>query len=103
MRLLSYIKKIEKRMGRTPSFPSAPRIIDIDILFYGNEIVEAEELVIPHPRLSQRAFVLSPLVELEPDFVHPGEGKTITLLLASLKDPGRVIRLQHGLPCTRLG
>jgi GTP cyclohydrolase-4 len=69
--LLSLAKKVEVTIGRIPSFRNAPRPIDIDILFYGNEIINLPELTIPHPRLEERAFVLVPLAQIAPELVHP--------------------------------
>jgi 7,8-dihydro-6-hydroxymethylpterin-pyrophosphokinase len=62
---------METVLGRVPNFQNGPRLIDIDILFFDNMIIETPPLVVPHPRLHERAFVLVPLAEIEPDFIHP--------------------------------
>jgi 2-amino-4-hydroxy-6-hydroxymethyldihydropteridine diphosphokinase len=85
--LLTTIKAIEAKLGRRRSFPNAPRPIDIDILFYDNELINNPDLTIPHPRLAQRAFVLIPLVEINPDFIYPQTRKTVTELLSSIDNP----------------
>lgn len=77
LQLLVLIKGIEAKMGRRPSFRNAPRPIDIDILLYNNLIVDTPALVIPHPRLVERAFVLVPLAEICPELRHPVEGKRV--------------------------
>lgn len=84
VRLLQLAKEIEARLGRVTSFPNAPRIIDIDILLYGNKILNSEELTIPHPRLTERAFVLVPLAEIAPDLRHPTNRKSAKELLDEL-------------------
>ena len=65
------IKSIETGLGREPTFRYGPRLIDIDILSIGSLVMDTPELVIPHPRLQERAFVLVPLAEIAPDWVHP--------------------------------
>jgi len=78
--LLVRVKRIETEMGRTSSFRNAPRTIDIDILAYDDVVLHTPELEIPHPRMSERSFVLLPLAEVAPDFVHPVTGKRMTEL-----------------------
>ena len=89
--LLSFIKGIEMRMGRTGN-SSQPRPIDIDILFYGEQVVETGELTIPHPRLTERAFVLVPLTEIAPDLVHSGNGRIVSELLAVVEGKAGVLK-----------
>jgi GTP cyclohydrolase-4 len=75
--LLTLAKSIEIKLGRVLSKSNAPRPIDIDILFYGDQVIKTSEINIPHPRLADRAFVLVPLAEITPELVHPVSGKTI--------------------------
>ncbi len=75
--LLSSFKSIERKLGRAKNVKNGPRIIDIDILFYGNNIVKTKNLVIPHPLLHERLFVLQPMIDLNPDFIHPVLKKSI--------------------------
>ncbi len=84
--LLTLAKGIESKLGRVSSKPNAPRPIDIDILFYGDQVIKTPELVIPHPRLVERAFVLIPLAEIAPELVHPVSGKTIKELLRGVTE-----------------
>jgi 2-amino-4-hydroxy-6-hydroxymethyldihydropteridine diphosphokinase len=86
--LLRSTKAIEVVLGREPSFRNAPRPIDIDILLYDNLRLETEHLTIPHPRMSERAFVLVPLVEIAPTVIEPVSGKTAEELLLAVSQAG---------------
>ncbi len=90
--LLNECKRIERQLGRTPKEGAgyADRTIDIDILFYGKEIINEESLTIPHKYLHLRAFTLVPLLELIPDFEHPVLHKTISELHNDLENPEMV-------------
>jgi 7,8-dihydro-6-hydroxymethylpterin-pyrophosphokinase len=91
-------------MGRQPGPLNSPRPIDIDILFYGNQVIAEPALIIPHPRLTERTFVLMPLDEIAPDFIHPVEGKTIRQMLQALQvNPEDIVKLQNtrGAACMK--
>ncbi len=83
-KLLEEIKKMEKALGRKPTFRWGPRIIDIDIIFYNNLILKEKNLEIPHPDIQNRAFVLVPMAEIDSEFVHPVLNKTIYQLMNEL-------------------
>ncbi len=82
--LFVLLKDIESRMGRKKVVKYGPRVIDLDILFYGNIIYQDSNLTIPHPRISERSFVLFPLCEIAPDFVHPVKEMKVSLLREKL-------------------
>lgn len=84
--LLWNIKRIETELGRTPTFRYGPRRIDIDIIFYGNQIVATPELTIPHLHVAEREFVLRPLADIAADFEHPQSKKTVRAMLADIPD-----------------
>ena len=86
--LLRFLKWIEKRMGRQASFRNAPRPIDIDILFYDDLVLNNTDLMLPHPRLVERAFVLVPLAEIAPDLVHPVLNMRVTEMLNRVDQTG---------------
>ncbi|NIM03968.1 2-amino-4-hydroxy-6-hydroxymethyldihydropteridine diphosphokinase [bacterium] len=89
------LEKIEKLMGREREIKWGPRIIDLDILFYENKILNDKQLRIPHSELHKRKFVLVPLEEIAPQLVHPVLKKTISQLLTDLKDNSQVKLLQR--------
>lgn len=92
--LLEKILSIEMDMGRKRVRKWGPRLIDIDLLFYGDEVVNTSALQLPHPGIPQRKFTLVPLAELAPDFIHPTLKKNIATLLEECVDPLEVIKLQ---------
>jgi 2-amino-4-hydroxy-6-hydroxymethyldihydropteridine diphosphokinase len=87
MEVLQKALNIERQMGRQRIIKNEPRIIDIDILFFNNDIIQRETLIVPHPLIYARRFVLTPLQELSPDYVHPISGQTIAQMLKQCADP----------------
>ncbi|MEM0466899.1 MAG: 2-amino-4-hydroxy-6-hydroxymethyldihydropteridine diphosphokinase [Candidatus Thermoplasmatota archaeon] len=88
--ILASLQMIEKKIGRTETRVNGPRTIDIDLLFYGDKIMNRVNLTIPHPRLHDRRFVLQPLLDLNPGFQHPILKKTIRELYDNLSAPEQV-------------
>ena len=88
--LMARLLRIEYSLGRTRDADMAPRTIDLDLLFYANEVSDTQFLTLPHPRLHRRRFVLVPLNELAPTLVHPKLNKTISELLEQLDDDSDV-------------
>ena len=80
--LLENLRKIEQQQGRERPFPNAPRTLDLDLLLYGSSVLDSPRLTLPHPRMHERAFVLRPLLELDPEISVPGKGKASALLSA---------------------
>lgn len=99
VQLLHRLQSIEIAMGRRRSMAgTGPRTIDIDILFYGNFVIESPELIVPHPRLTERRFVLEPLMDLAPDLRHPVCHLTVRQLMATTPDRAVVKRCDSLLP-----
>ncbi len=90
--MLHALQGVEESMGRRRAERNAPRIIDLDILFFGDLVIQTKDLNIPHPRLLERRFVLEPLVEISGELRHPSAGGTVEEWLRRLKDGGAVIK-----------
>lgn len=100
--LLEVCREIERSLGRDQDRREGPRTLDLDILFYGSRVIQESGLVVPHPRLHLRRFVLAPLVELDPEWRHPILHRTVRDLLDRLADPATV-RLLDPQPGSRYG
>jgi len=96
--LLTYLKQLEVELGREQNFRWGPRLIDLDILFYDDLVIDTPPLVIPHPRLHERAFVLVPLADVAADLVHPKFHLQVKELLSkvSQQDIKRIDDKKHG-------
>lgn len=90
--LMKSLLDIEAGMGRMRKERWGPRIIDLDILLFGQEIMKEENIKIPHPRMHERRFVIAPMVDLAPNLVHPSFGKTMAELLQSIPENGQVVK-----------
>lgn len=91
--LMLELQAIEMRMGRQKSVKWGPRIIDLDILLYGQEVIQTDFLTVPHPELHKRRFVLEPLYEIAPYAIHPAFGVSVAGLMERLADKSKVERI----------
>ena len=89
-RLLNILQETERGLGRDLERRSGPRTMDLDLLFYGDQVIHETDLEVPHPRLHERRFVLAPLAELVPDLLHPVLRQRASELLTALRDPHEV-------------
>jgi 2-amino-4-hydroxy-6-hydroxymethyldihydropteridine diphosphokinase len=90
MQLLTRVRKIERELGRKRTVNKGPRSIDIDILLYGESVIDTKDLVVPHPRMAERRFVLQPLADLAPDLRHPVLRRSVKELLSAVS--GQAVR-----------
>ena len=90
--LLAALHAIEEEAGRARPYPNAPRVLDLDLIDLGGRVLAGPALVLPHPRAHLRAFVLLPLAEVAPGWVHPASGRTVEALVAAL-EPQEIRRL----------
>jgi 2-amino-4-hydroxy-6-hydroxymethyldihydropteridine diphosphokinase len=92
--LLKITQGIEKNLGRQIGWVrNAPRLIDVDLLYFGGEVIDTERLVLPHPRIAERRFVLQPLAAIRPELVLPGDGRNILQILDGLKSDEPPLKL----------
>ncbi len=88
--ILKILKKIEKQIGRTPTYKNGPRIIDLDILYLGDSLITTHNLSIPHLHISAREFVLRPMLDIDPTWFDVRAGKTILQMFNALNSNGQV-------------
>jgi 2-amino-4-hydroxy-6-hydroxymethyldihydropteridine diphosphokinase len=92
--ILTTCKEIERRIGRVDSLKWGPRLVDLDLLLVDGYVLDNQDLQLPHPQMEERRFVLLPLLELEPDLVHPRLETPLKSLLPKLEEDKKVIKLQ---------
>ncbi|MBI3015583.1 MAG: 2-amino-4-hydroxy-6-hydroxymethyldihydropteridine diphosphokinase [Candidatus Tectomicrobia bacterium] len=97
--VLKALKSIEAHMGRAPAVRWGPRLVDLDLLLYGDCVYEGGGLQVPHPRLTERRFVLIPLLEVDPDGKHPETGVPFAAYLAALGTAQQVEKLREDAAC----
>lgn len=90
--LLAMVKRIEREIGRAPTYRWGPRIVDIDILLYGDALLDDQDLTIPHREMARRAFVLVPLAEIAPEITHPASGHSMERMLEAVSGKETVLR-----------
>jgi len=86
--LLARLRRLEGLAGRKPGVRWGPRPLDLDLLFHGDAVIDRPDLALPHPRMGERTFVLEPLAEVAPDWIHPVTGRTCAEMLAALRASG---------------
>jgi 2-amino-4-hydroxy-6-hydroxymethyldihydropteridine diphosphokinase len=89
--LLAFFKRIERDLGRVAGQRYGPRVVDVDLLLYGEQTIDTPKLTIPHPRMAERPFVLAPLAEIAPNLIPPGWGESISARAAAVRGHGDVI------------
>lgn len=98
MQLLDAIEEVERDLGRVSKGMLLPRTIDIDILFYGRQVIDTARLVIPHKRVLEREFAVIPLLEIEPDFILPDKHERLDMYLQSMTQSNLKQYKEHGAP-----